>query len=162
MTDPEPAVRVRAFVAGPGVDDPAQRAADSGAEVQSGIVGDGLGGLAGRVDFCDWGWRDSEGLMEPGEVDLMVDVGLGQEGDVVFVDGTGEALAGVEVEGGPRVALHNGVDDGAEEVHWGEIVCVAGLGDDAEADGGAALVVGVLRGRAKSCELEAGEFGGIR
>lgn len=99
--------------------------------------------LAGR-----WGRRDIDDLILPGEVGLVLYVLLRQQCDVVLMDGFGETLAQVQVEGGTWVSLHNVVCDGTEELRRGEVFGSTGLCDDSEGDGGAILISGVIRRRA--------------
>ncbi|KAH9830252.1 Uncharacterized protein Tdes44962_MAKER09073 [Teratosphaeria destructans] len=81
----------------------------------------------------------------------------GEHGGEVFLDGTREAQARVEVRRRAWVGLHDGVEAGAEEFRHGDVFGVGGLDEDAEGDGGGGLVGGVagdgaVEGEGEGCE----------
>jgi hypothetical protein len=56
----------------------------------------------------------------PGQMDLVLHVGLGQQADVVLEHWLGVSLARVQVEGRARVVLHDVVRDEPQEPEGGE------------------------------------------
>ena len=73
----------------------------------------------------------------------VVECALREQRHEVFVIRLGEALPEVEVEGCAGVALHNIVEDGAEELLGSEIVLGSCLGEDSEGAGGGVLGAGI-------------------
>ena len=72
------------------------------------------------------------GSVGPGQMDLVLHVGLGQQADVVLEHWLGVSLARVQVEGRARVALHDVVHDEPQEPEGGESLRSARLRQDSQ------------------------------
>ena len=85
---------------------------------------------------------------------LVMNISLGQEGDVVLIDRLWEALSPIEVRCCARISFHDRVDDGTKEPSGTDIFSFGSLHKDAEIHSGCVLIVRVFLCRAVESETK--------